>query len=197
MEKGGYGHGHVAAAPIGDFGASFATRVQQVRACNASLFRNVRALRALPTRELSAYLANCWNFGGALMYATNSMYAVCVLHALRHFKREQFLFLRYEDLMGMDHAGVLRLIGRFTGLYAGDDMLAAAAPSGRCQPRGRKGGRASRTYDTISPEERVLYNQSSAYVAADRAALHELFAPYNELLTELVGHPDFAWPPAA
>ena len=28
---------------------------------------------------------------------------------------------------------------------------------------------------------------------ADRAALDELFSPYNELLTELVGHPDFSW----
>ena len=181
--------------PIGDFGASFATRVKQVRECNATLFRNVTALKSLPTEELSDYLRECWNFGGALMYATNSMYSVCVLHALRHFKREQFLFLRYEDLMAMDARDLLRLIGRFTGLYAGDDLIEAVGPTGRCQPRGRKGGRNTRTYDTISPEEKVLYNASSDYLraASNRDALDELFAPYNDLLTELVGHRDFSW----
>ena len=92
----------------------------------------------------------------------------------------------------MDERDLLRLIGRFTGLYAGDDLIAAARPSGRCQPRGRKGGR---TYDTISPEEKVLYNASSDYLraASNRDALDELFAPYNDLLTELVGHRDFSW----
>ena len=179
--------------PIGDFGTSLATRVQLVRQCNASLFRNVSALQALPTDELAAYLRACWNYGGALMYVTNSMYAVCVLHALRHFKREQFLFLRYEDMMGMDHSDLLRLVGRFSGLYAGDDLLDAAKPSGRCQPRSRKGGRASRTYDTLSPEEKVQYNASSRYEKADRAALDALFAPYNRLLAQLVGHREFTW----
>ena len=141
--------------PIGDFGASLALRVQQARACNATLWRNISALTALPTAELSAYLASCWNYGGALMYVTNSLFSVCVLHALRFFERSQFLFLRYEDLMAMDAAAILRLVGRFTGLYAGEDTLKSAAASRLCQPRSRKGGRALSTYDTISPEEKV------------------------------------------
>ena len=53
--------------------------------------------------------------------------------------------------------------------------------------------RAAHTYTTISPEERVLYNRSADGVRADGAALDELFAPYNALLTQLVGHRDFAW----
>lgn len=49
------------------------------------------------------------------MYPQLSMYAPCVLHALRYFERDQFLFLKYEDLMRMDAASIVRLIGRFTG----------------------------------------------------------------------------------
>ena len=55
------------------------------------------------------------------------------------------------------------------------------------------GGRASRTYDTLSPEEKVWYNESSKYKEADRETLSALFAPYNQLLAELVGHEAFAW----
>ena len=178
--------------PINEFGTSFATRVQQMKACNTTLFRNIPLLKSLPTHELASYLQSCWNYGGALMYATNSMYSVCVLHALRHFKREQFLFLRYEDMMAMTSSALLRLIGRFTGLYAGDDLL-EQNQGPRCQPASRKGGRASRTYDTLSPEEKVWYNESSKYKEADRETLSALFAPYNQLLAELVGHEAFAW----
>ena len=47
----------------------------------------------------------------------------------------------------------------------------------------------------IINKEKVQYNESSSYMgdAAERAALDEFFAPYSELLTELVGHPDFHW----
>lgn len=81
--------------PISEFEPSLAMRANQLRTCNATLFRNVSLLRSLPTPELSAYLAKCWNYGGAMMYAQTSMYSVCILHALRYFRREQFLFLRY------------------------------------------------------------------------------------------------------
>ena len=66
------------------------------------------------------------------MYVTNSLYSVCLLHALRHFKREQFLFLRYEDMMEMDATSLLKLLGRFAGLYTGHDLLAAAVADGAC-----------------------------------------------------------------
>lgn len=50
-----------------------------------------------------------------MMYPHLSMYAPCIIHALRYFERDQFLFLRYEDLMRMDAASIVRLVGRFTG----------------------------------------------------------------------------------
>ena len=200
--------------PIGAFAPSFAMRVKHLRDCNATLFRNTALLKRLPTSELAKYLSRCWNSGGAMMYPQTSLYAVCVLHALRHFPRRQFLFLRYEDLMAMDHASILKLIGRFYGLYAGDDLVAAAEPSGRCQPAGggrpkpaggakATGKRASTlrsdrrrtpsTYATISPEERILYNRSKLEIARDPEAYEALFGPYNELLSELVGHQGFRW----
>ena len=49
--------------------------------------------------------------------------------------------LEDEDLMEMDFGSILKLIGRFTGLYAGDDLIDAAEASGRCQP-GRGASRA-------------------------------------------------------
>ena len=179
--------------PIGEFGTSFALKARQLQTCNRTLFRNPAALKNLSTDELSRYLKRCWNFGGAMRYATNSLYSVCVLHALRWFRREQFLFLRYEDLMSMEPESLLKLIGRFTGLYAGDDLIEANRGNKRCTPRARKGGRATNTYKTISPEERVLYNASARYIKGDRATLNAFFAPYNAMLAELVGNPDFTW----
>ena len=175
---------------IGQFGPSFAMRVKQLHDCNATLFRNISLLRALPTTELADYLRQCWNYGGSMMYATNSLYAVCVLHALHLFPREQFLFLRYEDLMAMDVASLLKLIGRFSGLYAGDDLVAATRANGHCDPRGKK--RAKSTYATLSPSEKVLYNLSKAHLATERRTYRDFFAPYNELLAELVGD-TFRW----
>ena len=176
---------------IGDFEASFAMRVRQLRACNSSLFRNVAALRSLPTVELSRYLAKCWNHGGSMMYATNSLYSVCVLHALRLFRREQFLFLRYEDLMAMNAPSLLTLIGRFSGLYAGSDLIDASRADGKCDPQSSR--RAPSTYRTLSPSEKVLYNRSKAQLASGRHAFSAFFAPYNELLVELVGHQAIGW----
>ena len=176
--------------PIGDFGASLAARVAWLKSCNATLFRDTRRLRSLPTRELRGYLRKCWNHGGAMMYAQTSMYAVCILHALRYFRREQFLFLRYEDLMAMDTEALLALVGRFTGLYVDAKLVAEVKRGGLCTPARRRVS----TYSTISPQEKVMYNRSKRYVAADAAALRELFTPYNALLTDLVGHTDFGWP---
>ena len=245
--------------PISEFEPSLAMRANQLRTCNASLFRNVSLLRSLPTPELSAYLAKCWNYGGAMMYAQTSMYSVCILHALRYFRREQFLFLRYvaglaticlytiwvwvyrasvtirlaspasllslacvlralppylppyrltcrryEDMMAMDAASLLKLIGRFAGLYAGDDLVYPSKgrngrpmPDGLCQPRSGHGSgsghKPAATYMALSPEEKVLYNASAAQLERERPSFDALFAPYSALLTELVGHPDFGW----
>ena len=66
-------------------------------------------------------------------YLTTSLYAVCVEHAFRLFRPEQFLFLRYEDLMRMEAPSLLRLLARFTGLSP------PAKPTGSrmCQPNGK------------------------------------------------------------
>lgn len=69
-----------------------------------------------------------------MMYPQNSMYAPCVLHALRYFEREQFLFLRYEDLMRMDASAIVRLVGHFTGLHVDDPLVAQAEAQGKCKP---------------------------------------------------------------
>ena len=197
--------------PITDFGASFAARLQQLRDCNRSLFGNVAALRALPTAELSTYLRRCWGHGGAMMYAPTSLYSVCVLHALRFVRREQLLFLRYEDLRRLGAAALLRVIARFTGLHADPKLLAdidaydapqppppppsrrdrrpkaRKPPLARCDARVRNRG----TYAALSPREQAHFNASRPFV--ESAALRRFFSPYNALLAEIVGHPSFAW----
>ena len=91
-------------------------------------------------------------------YAINSMYSVCIEHALRYFKREQFLFLRraphsptcsrvalvqlaslgrYEDLMRMNAKSIITLLARFTGVHLDPATLRAGMASGKCQPHGR------------------------------------------------------------
>ena len=197
--------------PITDFGASFAARLQQLRDCNRTLFGNVAALRALPTSELSTYLRRCWGHGGAMMYAPTSLYSVCVLHALRFVRREQLLFLRYEDLRRLGAAALLRVIARFTGLHADPKLLAdidayeapqppppppsrrdrrpkaRKPPLARCDARVRNRG----TYAALSPREQAHFNASRPFVGS--AALRRFFNPYNALLAEIVGHPSFAW----
>ena len=90
-------------------------------------------LDKLPTAELAAYIHKCFGGGKAMAYVTTSLYSVCLLHALRYFGREQFLILRYEDLMRMEAASVLGLLARFTGLSP------PAKPTGSrmCQPNGK------------------------------------------------------------
>jgi len=123
------------------------------------------------------------------MYATSSMYSACLLHALRYFKREQFLVLRYEDLMAMDAAATLRLLSRFTGLHL-DDSTAAKA-RGQCQParlRAGKQGKADappNAYSSSSPHAAEMLAEAAPQLEA-------VFAPYNALLRELL-HPRLSW----
>ena len=128
----------------------------------------------------------------AVRYAQTSMYSVCVLHALRHFERRQFLFLRYEDALRMPTDALLGLLARFTGLHIDDGVVAAAKRSGQCRPDGGK--RRPGTYSALSPSEKVLYNRSAARVAsaAGRSERDALFGPYDELLAEIV-HPQLSW----
>ena len=198
--------------PIGEFEPSLAMRANHLRSCNATLFRNVTLLRSLPTSELGAYLSRCWNYGGAMMYAPTSLYSVCVLHALRFVRREQLLFLRYEDLRRLGAAALLRVIARFTGLHADPKLLADIdaydapqppppppsrrdrRPKARKPPLARCDARVRNnrgTYAALSPREQAHFNASRPFV--ESAALRRFFNPYNALLAEIVGHPSFAW----
>jgi len=166
--------------PVKNFSAAMAYKLQALQRCNRSLYLNVSRLRQLPTTELAAYLRKCFDYGRATMYATSSMYSACLLHALRYFKREQFLVLRYEDLMAMDAAATLRLLSRFTGLHL-DDSTAAKA-RGKCQParlRAGKQGKADappNAYSSSSPHAAEMLAEAAPQLEA-------VFAPYNALLS--------------
>ncbi len=164
------------------FGSSFGKKLRALRGCNRTLFDDPGAIARLSTRELRAYLGRCFRKGAAMMYPHTSMYSVCIAYALRIFKREQFLFLRYEDLMRMDGEAITRLVGRFTGLHV-DDKLDVAG----CSPRAGKSARRPMSFSEQSPETPFVLRQLAP-------ALERFFAPYNRLLTELV-HPAFRWRP--
>lgn len=165
-----------------NFTESITKKVRKLSTCNESLWQNVSLLRDLPTAELRQYLKGCFERGKAMMYVATSMYAVCLLHALRYFKREQFLFLRYEDLMQMDSDSVVKLLARFTGLHVDAETLGAARQSGKCQ--------------ATNARKPMSFSSSSAYASEmlSEASPHleRLFDPYNHLLAEIV-HPSFVW----
>jgi hypothetical protein len=170
--------------PVTNFSEAVAPKLGLLRECNETLFQNVTALRSLPTDELLKYMRRCFARGKAMAYPQTSMYAVCVENALRYFKREQFLFLRYEDLMRMDARAILRLVARHTGLHLDERVLKAAEREGKCQPHSKLRGRP------------MSYSSHSRFAAEflEEAAppLERFFSPYNEWLAELI-HPDFRW----
>ena len=162
--------------PIKNFSASIATQVHKLRTCDPALFMQPRKLRALPTAQLAAYIDRCFGAGRAMAYIQTSMYSVCLLHALRHFRREQFLLLRYEDLMRMDADSVLALLARFTGLHPPTTRHRASRKT--CQPGAAKGA-ARNSYSGTSPVGAEMLNEAAPL-------LEKLFAPYNALLRDLV-----------
>jgi hypothetical protein len=85
--------------PVKNFSASMAFKIRDLKECNETLFNRPDLLRHLPTEEVAQYMRSCFRYGAATMYPTTSMYSVCMLHALRYFRRDQFLVLRYADLM--------------------------------------------------------------------------------------------------
>ena len=172
--------------PTQTFTSSLLIELRRLRKCNTTLYQNAHLLRALPTPELAAYLRKCFRSGQAMMYVETSMYAVCVEHALRHFRREQFLFLRYEDLMRMDRTSVVALVARFAGLDADVQLLRNASAHGKCSFGADAGtGRKRESYSSSSID-------SAEQLAAAAPHLERLFDPYNTLLAELV-HPAFRW----
>jgi hypothetical protein len=105
---------------------------------------------------------NSYRFG-AWSYLARSRYAEQVERWLEHFPREQFLFLKAEELFS-EPARSLQSVYRFLGLPEhGHESLE---------------GRNSAEYDPLPPET--------------RAWLADYFRPHNERLYELVGV-DFGW----
>ena len=97
--------------------------------------------------------------------------------ALRLFRREQFLFLRYEDVLRLEPAALLRLLARFTGLSA-DAALQDPHTLERCSAARKLPRKGS------APVEQQFTPAA--------APLQRIFAPFNELLAEIV-HPALRW----
>jgi hypothetical protein len=108
-------------------------------------------------------LYNSWDFG-SWSYLGRSRYAEQLERWLEVFPRDQFLFLKAEDLFVQPET-VLDAVHEFLGL-----------PSSRPDEIPRLN--TADEYDTLAPET--------------RAQLSEYFRPHNERLYELVGI-DFGW----
>ena len=121
-----------------NFTSAMEGKLSALRRCNETLFDQPLLLETLPTEELAEYVQSCYRQGRAMMYPQLSMYAPCILHALRYFRREQFLFLRYEDLMKMSAEAIVRLVGHFSGLHLDAELVAHAVEGGKCQPSHRE-----------------------------------------------------------
>ena len=160
-----------------NFSSAMARKAAGLRRCDPALFGNTSAVRALSTAALARYLRRCFGGGRAMQYLTTSLYAVCIEYGLRLFEREQFLFLRYEDLKRMQPRAIMRLVARFTGLPAEAPSLEDAATLEKCTPW------KSRPKRSKAPARQL---------AAAAAPLQRIFAPYSRMLTELV-HPTFGW----
>jgi hypothetical protein len=106
---------------------------------------------------------NSWNFG-AWSYLARSRYAEQVERWLGLFPREQFLFLKAEDMFA-DPQHALDAVHEFLGL-----PLHRVAAADRLN--------VSPAYDRLAPDVR------------DR--LDDYFRPHNERLYELIGI-DFGW----
>lgn len=164
----------------------FRYQMNRFKQCNTTLFHNISLLKQLPDRELFAYLSKCFA-GRAMEYVSNSIYSVCVLAAQRIFDKEQFLFLKFEDLMRMKAPGLLRLLSNFTGLHTDDSIIRRVRGARECEAGSAKKIPLSfaKSNDTKGKRARTKLEQL-------RPALQNFFGPYNELLAELV-HPEFTW----
>ncbi len=162
-------------------------QMQTFRTCNATLFESPQMLMTLPDDELFAYMKRCFK-GMAMEYVTNSLYPVCVLGALRVFKREQFLFLRFEDLMRMKAPALLRLISNFTGLYTDDALIRNVRERKECEA-----GNARKVPLSFTKKDNGTSARAArAQVREAVPMLERFFAPYDQMLTKLV-HPAFQW----
>ena len=164
----------------GNFSSAMARAAARLRDCDPSLYGAPQRLRALRTKPLARYLRKCFGGGRAMQYLATSLYAVCIEHALRLFRREQFLFLRYEDVRRMKPGALIALFSRFTGLSA--PVHGGGAPLDDEATRSCTPSHRAPTRQAAAPEQLV----------AAAAPLRRLFESYNLLLAEQV-HPAFGW----
>ena len=186
--------------PTKTFVAALDIKLRRLRNCNRTLYQNVPLLRALPTAELAGYMRQCFGRGQAMSYVETSSYGVCLLHALRYFRRQQFLFLRFEDVLRMRNAELLALVARFVGLDAPDaTLLRAVAVHGQCQlgtEVGVGGSGSGGGSGGGSGRKAMSFSSSSAnaaeLLAAGAPRLERFLAPYDALLADLA-HPALRW----
>lgn len=101
-------------------------------------------------------------------FVAKGRYAEQIERWLQHFPREQFLFLRTEDLFG-EPASIYREITSFLGVPAGPPPVFA-----------------NYSYPAGVPERTVM-------AAGTRDRLQAEFRPHNQRLYELIGR-DMGWP---
>jgi len=118
-------------------------------------------------------------------YISNSIYPVCVLAALRVFRQEQFLFLRFEDLMQMKAPGLLSLLSNFTGLYTDAEIIHKVQSMGQCEAT-----RARKVPFSFGKDKKAAASREA--LRANIGEFEKFFKPYDELLQQLV-HPAFQW----
>jgi len=171
-----------------DFKARAHEQMERFRKCNTTLYHRPDLLTALPDAELFAYMGKCFK-GMAMEYVTNSLYPICIAGALRIFKREQFLFLRFEDLMRMKAPGLLTMLSNFTGLYTDPEIIQRVRDKRECEAgRARKVPLSFTQKGNASAEARRARDGLRAAIPS----LEAFYQPYDQMLQALV-HPAFLW----
>merc|ERR1712196_655757 len=146
-------------------------------------------LRALPDSELFAYMTKCFK-GMAMEYVTNSLYPICIAGALRIFKRHQFLFLRFEDLMRMKAPALLTLLANFTGLHTDPQIIQQVRGNRECEAGSARKVPLSFTKKGNDSKARKAKSDLKETIPS----LEQFYAPYNGMLQEMI-HPAFQWGP--
>ena len=113
--------------------------------------------------------------------------AVPPLAAQRIFDKEQFLFLKFEDLMAMKAPGLLRLLSNFTGLHTDETIIRKVRKARECEA-----GSAKKIPLSFAKSNDSKSADAKARLEELRPALRDFYRPYNRMLEELV-HPQFAW----
>ena len=107
--------------------------------------------------------------------------------AQRIFDKEQFLFLKFEDLMAMKAPGLLRLLSNFPGLHTDETIIRKVRKARECEA-----GSARKIPLSFAKSNDSKSAGAKARLEELRPELRDFYRPYNRMLEELV-HPQFAW----